>query len=327
MLTMEVSFPKGNISIGDQYVTGGAVYVWDGKRWISSGAAFGGAGAPGPIGATGPQGEVGPQGLKGDIGAQGPTGPQGATGPQGEVGPQGLKGDTGAQGPTGPTGAQGPTGAKGNPGPTGPTGAKGDKGSTGNPGPTGPAGPTGTFNAGSGPIIPNNFFTTASFGSQLRCFGAGPGEILFGSALNNIRARVPSDGILEWQANVVGSSFTEVRYKSGANFPLRLTMTNGNLSIRGTLSQNSDIRLKDEIEVIDGALSKVVALRGVTYNRTDTEVPRQTGVIAQEVQAVLPEAVTADEDGILSVQYANMMGLLIEAIKELKEEMDSIKAQ
>jgi len=59
-------------------------------------------------------------------------------------------------------------------------------------------------------------------------------------------------------------------------------------------------------------------LRGVTFNRTDigdTET-RMTGVIAQEVQVVLPEAVKADSTGKLSVAYGNMVGLLIEGIKE-----------
>ena len=68
---MEVSFPKGNITIGDQYVTAGSRYIWDGKRWVSSGAAYGGAGAPGP------QGEVGPQGPEGPAGAPGVTGQSG----------------------------------------------------------------------------------------------------------------------------------------------------------------------------------------------------------------------------------------------------------
>jgi hypothetical protein len=53
---------------------------------------------------------------------------------------------------------------------------------------------------------------------------------------------------------------------------------------------------------------------------------RKTGVIAQEVERVLPEVVSTDpEDGIKSVAYGNVVGLLIEAIKELKEEVDQLK--
>lgn len=104
---------------------------------------------------------------------------------------------------------------------------------------------------------------------------------------------------------------------------------NGNSTCPGTLTQNSDIRLKENIAPIPEALDKVTRLRGVTYDRIDQGMARQTGVIAQEVQDVLPEAVLqADDDqGTLSVAYGNMVGLLIEAIKELKSEVDALKAE
>lgn len=100
----------------------------------------------------------------------------------------------------------------------------------------------------------------------------------------------------------------------------------GNTTSTGNLTAYSDIRLKKNIELIPDALAKVVALRGVTYERIDTG-QRQTGVIAQEVQAVLPEAVMTmtDEQQTLSVAYGNLVGLLIEAIKELKAEVDALK--
>ena len=62
---------------------------------------------------------------------------------------------------------------------------------------------------------------------------------------------------------------------------------------------------------------------GVTYDRIDTG-ERQTGVIAQEVQAVLPEAVRGDD--ILGVSYGNMVGILIEAIKELNIKINKLEA-
>lgn len=100
----------------------------------------------------------------------------------------------------------------------------------------------------------------------------------------------------------------------------------GNTTAMGNVTAYSDIRLKKDIELIPDALDKVCALRGVTYERIDSG-ERQTGVIAQEVQAVLPEAVMtmADEQQTLSVAYGNLVGLLIEAIKELKAEVDVLK--
>jgi hypothetical protein len=89
----------------------------------------------------------------------------------------------------------------------------------------------------------------------------------------------------------------------------------------------SDERLKENIETIPDALDKVCQMRGVTFNRTDFKGEKQMGVIAQEVEKIIPEVVKEDdsEDKIKSVAYGNMVGLLIEAIKDLKNEVDELK--
>ena len=104
---------------------------------------------------------------------------------------------------------------------------------------------------------------------------------------------------------------------------------NGTFTATGSVVENSDISLKENIEVIPNALSKLSEIRGVTYNRKDMEDnPRHAGVIAQEVEAVLPEVVETDEDtGIKSVAYGSLISLVIEATKELKEENSVLKAQ
>ena len=63
----------------------------------------------------------------------------------------------------------------------------------------------------------------------------------------------------------------------------------------------------------------------ITFNKNDSE-ERQTGVIAQEVQKVLPEAVKESNDGYLSVAYGNMVGLLIEGMKEQHKEIEELKS-
>ena len=107
-----------------------------------------------------------------------------------------------------------------------------------------------------------------------------------------------------------------------------------NIWTSGNVTAYSDIRVKENIELIPNALDKVSQLNGYTFDRTDVtfdehgepETPvRQTGVIAQEVLEVLPEAVLGDEEGHYSVAYGNMVGLLIEAVKELKAEVDALK--
>ena len=84
--------------------------------------------------------------------------------------------------------------------------------------------------------------------------------------------------------------------------------------------------MKEDIVVIPDALAKLDAISGYTFRRTDlgSDV-RQAGVLAQEVKAVLPEVVVEGEDGIMSVAYGNLVALLIQAVKELKAEVDTLK--
>ena len=95
--------------------------------------------------------------------------------------------------------------------------------------------------------------------------------------------------------------------------------SSGNLTAAGNVTAYSDARVKSNVERIKAALDKVLTLKGVTFTRTDIDGhPRQTGLIAQDVQRVLPEAVAVNPDGILSLAYGNLAGLLVEAVKELE---------
>jgi hypothetical protein len=87
----------------------------------------------------------------------------------------------------------------------------------------------------------------------------------------------------------------------------------------------SDVRVKENIETIPDALKKALSLRGVNFNKIGDD-RKSVGVIAQEVEEVLPEAVHTSEDGMKSVAYGNMVGLLIEAIKEQQKQIDELKA-
>ena len=89
----------------------------------------------------------------------------------------------------------------------------------------------------------------------------------------------------------------------------------------------SDVILKDNIDTIDNALDRVKGMRGVFFDRKDNKQQRQTGVIAQEVEPFLPEVVreTKDEKKIKSVAYGNMVGVLIEAIKQLDAKIEELQ--
>jgi hypothetical protein len=90
------------------------------------------------------------------------------------------------------------------------------------------------------------------------------------------------------------------------------------------VTATSDQRLKTDITTIENALEKVLQLRGVNY-RSLQDGKTNIGVIAQEIQEIVPEVVQENSDGYLSVAYGNITGLLIEAVKELKKELDNIK--
>ena len=101
---------------------------------------------------------------------------------------------------------------------------------------------------------------------------------------------------------------------------------NGNYIATGNVTAFSDITLKENVEPIANAVERVTQINGITYTRNDVEDKehRYTGVIAQEVESVLPEAVLTGTDGIKSVAYGNMVGLLVEAIKELHTDVKEL---
>lgn len=110
-------------------------------------------------------------------------------------------------------------------------------------------------------------------------------------------------------ANRAGDSFTGGISVSGA------------ITATGDITAYSDASLKTDVATIKGALALVERMRGVTYARIDTGV-RGIGVIAQELKGLLPEAVAENPDGMLSVAYGNLVGVLVEALKEIAARTD-----
>jgi hypothetical protein len=106
----------------------------------------------------------------------------------------------------------------------------------------------------------------------------------------------------------------------------------GGINVTGDITAyyTSDARLKTNVETISNALNKVDLMRGVIFNWNEIAkdkdiLVKEAGVIAQEVQAVLPEAVTERDDGYLAVKYDKIVPLLIQAIRELRIEVESLK--
>jgi len=100
----------------------------------------------------------------------------------------------------------------------------------------------------------------------------------------------------------------------------------GTITASGDVVAYSDERTKENIKTIDNALEKVKNLRGVEFNKIGEE-RKQIGVIAQEIEKVLPEVVKEhDMDGMKTVAYGNIVGVLIEAIKEQQKQIEELKA-
>lgn len=97
-------------------------------------------------------------------------------------------------------------------------------------------------------------------------------------------------------------------------------------TIKGaTIQSTSDIRKKSELIEVESCLDKLGTLNAYTYNLDGDDSGRRAGLIAQEVEQVLPEAVREDEDGFLSLDYNGVIALLLGAVKELKEEIEELK--
>ena len=91
----------------------------------------------------------------------------------------------------------------------------------------------------------------------------------------------------------------------------------------------SDIRLKENIKPIESALNKAMKLQGVTFDWKESDsilkIKEDVGFIAQDVQKIIPELVRENENGMLSMRHQGIPPILLEAIKELKLEIDSLK--
>jgi len=179
--------------------------------------------------------------------------------------------------------------------------------------------------------------------------GSGTGYTISAGGSNLIGGVVLSSGTLSSLTNISNTASTSVTINSpstgAATIPTLIILapsgsTPGNainvsnvgltsnvftVSSNGTCTgvdfvATSDRRLKTDISTISNALDTVKAMRGVYFTRLG-KTQRTVGVIAQEVEEVLPEVVYTGDDEMKSVSYGNMVGLLIEAVKELSEKM------
>ena len=149
--------------------------------------------------------------------------------------------------------------------------------------------------------------------------GATNQTYTFGSNAFNSTSYLTSHQDISGKANLSGAAFTGNITVSGT------IVASGDITAFGSVS---DINRKENIKPIENALDKVNSISGYTYNYKDDSTP-MTGVIAQELEEVLPEVVyetEVDGESTKAVRHGNIVGLLIEAIKELKSEVEDLKS-
>jgi len=95
----------------------------------------------------------------------------------------------------------------------------------------------------------------------------------------------------------------------------------------GSITETSSITLKENIQPINNALEAILGLNGVTYDRKDKSSKNEAGLIAEEVEKILPNLVVKKEGQAYGINYTKFSAYLIEAIKDLVKEIDELKGK
>jgi hypothetical protein len=167
---------------------------------------------------------------------------------------------------------------------------------------------------------------------------SGGGSVSLGGSVTLTNAGVTS-AVAGTGVSVSGATGA-VTISIGQSVATSATPTFAGLTINGAITATGDItayytsdkRHKNNIQIIPNALEKVSKLNGVTWEWNDdvnevTKSTPKTGLIAQDVQSVLPEVVKEREDGFLSLDYSKMMGLMVEAIKEQQTQIHKLNLE
>lgn len=118
---------------------------------------------------------------------------------------------------------------------------------------------------------------------------------------------------------IIGSNATS----TSINLNDYILNINGNMGITGNIFNASDSNLKTNIETYPNALNKILKCRGVLYEFKE-DYKKNIGVIAQEIEEIIPEIVETTSNGIKNVNYLGFIGIIIEAIKELNNKIDNL---
>ena len=161
-------------------------------------------------------------------------------------------------------------------------------------------------------------------GTEFGRFKIASSDFIINSAINN------KDILLKGVDGGATITALQLDMSEGGNAQFLGNISGSQIEASGDVIAfgSSDERLKDDIQPIENSLNKVDKIGGYTFvwnDKQSTYEGKDVGVIAQEIEEVLPEVVMTRGSGYKAVKYEKIVPLLIESIKELKQEVDEIK--
>lgn len=174
--------------------------------------------------------------------------------------------------------------------------------------------------------IPNGIVSSSTQISNLGFISSLPGGIVSGSSLSS-----PSQGTLRLTTNGVNGSNVDTGLQTGDSPTFAGLTINGAITATGDITAyySSDERLKNNIEIIPNAIDKINQIKGVSWdwNELSGHEGHDVGVIAQDLEKVLPEVVVDRDNGYKAVRYDKIVALLIEGIKEQQGEINELRKE
>ena len=168
--------------------------------------------------------------------------------------------------------------------------------------------------------------------NDLEIYHDGSNSIIKDGGTGNLQIRATNFNLLNADGN---ENYMSANDNGNVNLyydnSKKLETTSSGVTVTGDVSatnfnSTSDATLKTNVETLTGSLDAVKSLRGVSFDWLENG-GSEIGVIAQEVEDVLPDVVNTNEDGIKSVKYGNIVAVLIEAMKEQQAQIDELKSQ